>query len=68
MTDNTRYAAKTRFLKQTKPRLRETFSKDEQAGSIGAVEAAPVDAINRLVEPDGIEPTTSCLQSTRSPN
>jgi hypothetical protein len=24
--------------------------------------------INRLVEPDGIEPTTSCLQSTRSPN
>lgn len=36
MTDNTRYAAKTRFLKQTKPRLRETFYKDEQAGSIGA--------------------------------
>ena len=28
--------------------------------------AAP--AIDRLVEPDGIEPTTSCLQSTRSPN
>jgi len=25
-------------------------------------------AISRLVEPDGIEPTTSCLQSTRSPN
>jgi len=24
--------------------------------------------ISRLVEPDGIEPTTSCLQSTRSPN
>ena len=22
----------------------------------------------RVVEPDGIEPTTSCLQSTRSPN
>jgi len=22
----------------------------------------------RLVEPDGIEPTTSCLQSRRSPN
>ena len=64
MTDNTRYAAKTRFLKQTKPRLRETFlSKDEQAD-----QSAPVEAINRLVEPDGIEPTTSCLQSTRSPN
>ena len=25
-------------------------------------------AINRLVEPDGIEPTTSCLQSRRSPS
>ena len=25
-------------------------------------------APRRLVEPDGIEPTTSCLQSTRSPN
>ena len=23
---------------------------------------------HRMVEPDGIEPTTSCLQSTRSPN
>ena len=23
---------------------------------------------HELVEPDGIEPTTSCLQSTRSPN
>jgi hypothetical protein len=22
----------------------------------------------KMVEPDGIEPTTSCLQSTRSPN
>ena len=63
MTDNTRYAAKTRFLKQTKPRIRETFYKDEQAD-----QSAPVEAINRLVEPDGIEPTTSCLQSTRSPN
>src|SRR4029077_14873447 len=29
--------------------------------SCGRVEA-------RLVEPDGIEPTTSCLQSRRSPN
>ena len=24
--------------------------------------------IEEMVEPDGIEPTTSCLQSTRSPN
>ena len=28
----------------------------------------PSSAIRHLVEPDGIEPTTSCLQSTRSPN
>ena len=24
--------------------------------------------VSELVEPDGIEPTTSCLQSRRSPN
>ncbi len=42
---------------------RNFFLKDEQAD-----QSAPVEAINRLVEPDGIEPTTSCLQSTRSPN
>jgi hypothetical protein len=28
----------------------------------------PVAFSDRLVEPDGIEPTTSCLQSRRSPN
>ena len=27
-----------------------------------------ISRMSRLVEPDGIEPTTSCLQSTRSPN
>jgi hypothetical protein len=27
-----------------------------------------LDEPSRLVEPDGIEPTTSCLQSRRSPN
>ena len=31
-----------------------------------AASAAP--SPKRMVEPDGIEPTTSCLQSTRSPN
>ena len=36
---------------------------DEPAG-----QTAPLPAFQRLVEPDGIEPTTSCLQSTRSPN
>jgi hypothetical protein len=30
--------------------------------------SALVGPLDRLVEPDGIEPTTSCLQSTRSPN
>ncbi len=42
---------------------RNFFIKDEQAD-----QSALVEAINRLVEPDGIEQTTSCLQSTRSPN
>ncbi len=28
----------------------------------------PLDTLEGVVEPDGIEPTTSCLQSTRSPN
>ena len=28
----------------------------------------PLDTHQMMVEPDGIEPTTSCLQSTRSPN
>ena len=28
----------------------------------------PLDLRFHLVEPDGIEPTTSCLQSTRSPS
>src|SRR6476661_8720231 len=34
------------------------------------LDVAAASAIDRnsLVEPDGIEPTTSCLQSTRSPN
>jgi hypothetical protein len=27
-----------------------------------------LNTVPRMVEPDGIEPTTSCLQSTRSPN
>ena len=31
-------------------------------------DGASLPATRRLVEPDGIEPTTSCLQSTRSPN
>jgi hypothetical protein len=33
-----------------------------------AVAASAGVALIRLVEPDGIEPTTSCLQSRRSPN
>ena len=36
---------------------------DGRAGCSTAISAKPT-----MVEPDGIEPTTSCLQSTRSPN
>ncbi len=39
------------------------FSSDHK----GAGLSPPLDTKN-LVEADGIEPTTSCLQSTRSPN
>ena len=42
------------FEKKSSAKL--SYLKDDKAG------------ISRLVEPDGIEPTTSCLQSTRSPN
>jgi hypothetical protein len=40
------------------------------AAKWGAVKRGAREAASRarLVEPDGIEPTTSCLQSTRSPN
>ena len=41
-------------------------------GRIGALQSArhvvKTFKAQTLVEPDGIEPTTSCLQSTRSPN
>ena len=47
-----RYHATARSLAAR--RMRKTFSADETR--------------SRLVEPDGIEPTTSCLQSRRSPN
>jgi hypothetical protein len=36
--------------------------------SLGLDTLAAVSRQQELVEPDGIEPTTSCLQSTRSPN
>ena len=36
--------------------------------TIDAIDASVVDRQFHLVEPDGIEPTTSCLQSTRSPS
>ena len=39
------------------------------ASRFGSCVAAPREAEGRsVVEPDGIEPTTSCLQSTRSPS
>jgi hypothetical protein len=40
------------------------------AGSLRAPIGLPAEAAKqqRLVEPDGIEPTTSCLQSRRSPS
>ena len=50
--------------RHARPRGSDPASRPLQAAEITAIAAAPP----RLVEPDGIEPTTSCLQSTRSPN
>ena len=50
------------------------MSKDPAGGTSEDVSTAKLALYVRrcsssvLVEPDGIEPTTSCLQSTRSPN
>ena len=46
---------------KTPARESETLFEDDATGQ-------PRLGGRRLVEPDGIEPTTSCLQSTRSPN
>ena len=49
--------------------LRQTHVPDSGLDTVSLSEAA--DAASkpkRMVEPDGIEPTTSCLQSTRSPS
>jgi hypothetical protein len=43
---------------------REALGLDDGCGRLFSREQADT----RLVEPDGIEPTTSCLQSRRSPN
>jgi hypothetical protein len=58
------------FSKRQAPRKRNLFKSHRKD------RAPPPHVLNRcqdltvktLVEPDGIEPTTSCLQSTRSPN
>src|SRR5690606_29509630 len=34
----------------------------------GSLRVITASSQHRMVEPDGIEPTTSCLQSTRSPS
>ena len=44
----------------------ENFMQDELVTEVSGWSV--VRPLDRLVEPDGIEPTTSCLQSTRSPN
>ncbi len=43
-------------------------ARSDQAGQDQAGQDQADLARTRLVEPDGIEPTTSCLQSRRSPS
>ena len=51
------------------PHAKNCTHPDFQAAKSTAESVADSDCIEgRLVEPDGIEPTTSCLQSTRSPS
>lgn len=60
MSDNTRTTRSSGHMASTsshRPRI-----------SCGFISNKSTIAIRRLVEPDGIEPTTSCLQSTRSPS
>jgi hypothetical protein len=70
MSDNTHAIGKpaacelVSFLDETASSTvaRSVFLKELRAIAIRS------DATQELVEPDGIEPTTSCLQSRRSPN
>jgi hypothetical protein len=71
MSDNTHPAKRTRpGAKSTlldEPRVAQngnTHKTEESSSATRDRSAATAD----LVEPDGIEPTTSCLQSRRSPN
>jgi hypothetical protein len=66
MTNNTRFASPA-GVEPNRERTRETLSRTKQ-GSPLRDPRERADAADLLVEPDGIEPTTSCLQSTRSPN
>jgi hypothetical protein len=60
------------LLRQSAHALDETdqncIRKDVRAGGHAPSVLRRPAPVVRLVEPDGIEPTTSCLQSTRSPN
>ena len=62
-----RRSRKTKLIKSHRKRTEE----DAKPGLTGSPKAEVHKARRldpKLVEPDGIEPTTSCLQSTRSPN
>jgi hypothetical protein len=57
------------FSRQAHWRARRSSREPAQASPFGLRRAVFASLCERrLVEPDGIEPTTSCLQSTRSPN
>src|SRR5215510_8373659 len=65
--------APTRTALQLAQTGAELFSTDERCSRRASdfdelLISKSLGARSRLVEPDGIEPTTSCLQSRRSPN
>ena len=55
------------FLHDVNPPPRAPSASGDETGS-PALEGDRFGADAALVEPDGLEPTTSCLQSTRSTN
>jgi hypothetical protein len=57
-----------RLSRSTKLIFRIGRAGSSQGGEPARTELISVIGRPKLVEPDGIEPTTSCLQSTRSPN
>ena len=68
LDDNAAAHRRSRLLKGAKPIKIASERTDGSTPNQEALDRRSIPRFAPLVEPDGIEPTTSCLQSTRSPN